>query len=89
MGAPRPNIRLVSMVSKKNAVRAVTPPVLHSTPEPILVDLKGAALLLGSTVWTVRDLLWDKKLPYVKIGRRFLIDVSDIRAFVTSLKTAA
>jgi excisionase family DNA binding protein len=63
--------------------------VVPISPEPLLVDLKHAAHLLGSTVWTVRGLLWDKKLPFVKIGRRFLIDVADLRAFVAGLKAAA
>lgn len=66
----------------------VAPAISASTTEPMLVDLKRAAFLLGSTVWTVRGLLWDKRMPFVKIGRRFLIDVSDIRTFVASLKTA-
>jgi excisionase family DNA binding protein len=59
------------------------------TSGPFLVDLERAAFLLGSTVWTVRGLVWDKKIPYVKIGRRFLIEVSDIKNFILDLKTAA
>jgi excisionase family DNA binding protein len=54
--------------------------------EPILVDIHAAARMLSSTQWTVRGLLWDKKIPFVKIGRRFLMDPSDVRAYVAKLK---
>jgi excisionase family DNA binding protein len=42
--------------------------------------------MLSSTTWTVRNLLWAKKIPFVKIGRRFLIDPADIRAFIAREK---
>jgi excisionase family DNA binding protein len=56
------------------------------SPEPLLLDIKGAARMLSSTTWTVRNLLWAKKIPFVKIGRRFLIDPADIRAFIAREK---
>ena len=72
---------------KKSAVpipSAVT--VSIPLPEPLLLDIKGAAHMLSSTTWTVRNLLWAKKIPFVKIGRRFLIDPADIRAFIARAK---
>ena len=54
--------------------------------EPLLLDCQGAARMLSSTTWTVRNLLWAKKIPFVKIGRRFLIDPADIRAFIAREK---
>lgn len=36
----------------------------------------------GGTVWQMRDLLWSKRIPYIKLGRKFLIRPSDLRAFV-------
>jgi len=57
-----------------------------AVPEPMLLDIKGAARMLSSTAWTVRNLLWAKKIPFVKIGRRFLIDPEDIRAFIAREK---
>jgi excisionase family DNA binding protein len=42
--------------------------------------------MLSSTHWTVRGLLWEKKIPFIKIGRRFLIDPADLRAYVAKLK---
>jgi excisionase family DNA binding protein len=42
--------------------------------------------MLSSTRWTVPGLLWEKKIPFIKIGRRFLIDPADLRAYVAKLK---
>jgi hypothetical protein len=50
--------------------------------EPMLLDIRGAAHALSSTVWAVRRLLWDKQIPYIKIGKKFLIDPADLRAFI-------
>ena len=49
---------------------------------PLLVDINGAAKLLSSTPWTVRGLLWGRKIPFIKIGKRFLIDPADLRNFL-------
>lgn len=74
--------RVVS-ITKNNSV-AVVPPA--AVPEPLLLDIRGTAHMLSSTTWTVRNLLWEKKIPFVKIGRRFLIDPADIRAFIAREK---
>jgi excisionase family DNA binding protein len=58
-------------------------------PEPLLLDIHGAARALSTTVWAVRSLLWDQKIPYIKIGRRFLIDPADLRAFIAREKGEA
>ncbi len=63
-------------------VKTATP----AQPEPLLVDIKAAASLLSSTVWAMRQLLWGKKIPYIRIGRRFLIDPADLRQFVARQK---
>ncbi len=60
-----------------------TPPV--ALP-PLLVTIKDAAGLLGATVWAVRELLWSKKVPFVRIGRRFLIDPADLHQFIARQK---
>lgn len=64
----------------------------HSTapvviPEPLLLDIHGAARALSATPWAVRSLLWDGKIPFIKIGRRHLIDPADLRAFVAREKS--
>ncbi len=67
--------------------KKATPELTPLQPEPpLLVDIKGAARLLSSTVWSVRELLWAKQIPHVRIGRRHLIDPADLRAFVERQK---
>ena len=63
--------------------------VAVGVPEPLLLDIPAAARALSTTVWCVRDLLWSKKIPHIKLGRKFLIDPADLRAFVARLKAAA
>jgi excisionase family DNA binding protein len=57
--------------------------------QPRLLDIKAAAAYLGSTVWQMRTLIWEKKVPHVKLGRRFLFDRTDLDKFIDSLKEAA
>lgn len=71
--------------SRKNISSVV--PAVH--PEPLLLDVHGAARVLSTTVWAVRALLWDKQIPFIKIGRKHLIDPADLRAFIGRSKEAA
>jgi hypothetical protein len=57
--------------------------------EPLLLDIHGAARALSTTPWAVRSLLWDKQIPFIKIGRKHLIDPVDLRAFILRNKAAA
>lgn len=57
--------------------------------KPILVNVPAAARMLGTTIWSVRELLWAKKIPHVKIGRRFLVAPTDLEAYVDRLKAGA
>lgn len=63
-------------------------PTANPATEPILLDIKGAAAALSSTVWAVRCLLWSKTIPYIRIGKKFLLDPNDLRAFIQKQKTA-
>jgi excisionase family DNA binding protein len=51
-----------------------------------LLAQEAAARYLSVSKWTVRDLLFRGDLPYVKIGRRLLIDVQDLDAYITRAK---
>jgi len=57
--------------------------------EPLLLDIHGAARALSATPWAVRSLLWDGKIPFIKIGRRFLVDPADLRAYIAREKQSA
>ena len=69
------------MVSKKNTS---VPAVI---PEPLLLDIHGAARALSATPWAVRSLLWDGQIPFIKIGRRFLVDPADLREYIAREKS--
>lgn len=56
-------------------------------PEPLLLDIHGTARALSATPWAVRSLLWDGKIPFIKIGRRFLVDPADLRAYIVREKS--
>jgi hypothetical protein len=50
--------------------------------EPLLVSKKDAALMLSVSVRTVSNLLRVKSLACRRIGRRSLIPVQSLRAFI-------
>lgn len=77
------------MASKKQTRLAVVPPPQSPAfgTEPLLLPLKDAAQVLGCTIWAVRGLIWDGQVPYVKIGRRYLISPDDLREFIRREKT--
>ncbi len=52
-----------------------------------LYSIKDAALYLGRTVGAVREMLWAGKMPYVKDGKRILLDIRDMDAWIEASKT--
>ena len=47
-----------------------------------LYSIKEAAIYLGRSVWAVREMLWAGKIPYIKDGRRILLDIADMDAWI-------
>jgi hypothetical protein len=68
--------------SKKNSSTAQSVLVQH---EPLLLDMQGVARALSA--WAVRSVLWDGKIPFIKIGRRFLVDPADLRTYISREKS--
>jgi excisionase family DNA binding protein len=52
------------------------------TPDPIAVTLPVGAAMLGCTTRALRTLIWAGKIRYVKLGKRFVIQVAELRAFM-------
>jgi excisionase family DNA binding protein len=75
------------VASRKVVSSAVQSPPLK--PEPLLLNIPEVAHMLSSSVWTVRGLLWNNEIPHIKIGRRFLVDPADLRAFIQRKKAEA
>lgn len=44
-----------------------------AAPDSVLVDIRGAAALLGLTAWQVRGLISNQELKVVQVGRRFYL----------------
>lgn len=58
--------------------------------EPItkrLFSLKDSAVYLGRTVWGVRELVWNGRLPVIREGRKYYIDIKDLDAYIENNKT--
>lgn len=51
-----------------------------------LYSIEEASIYLGRSVWGVREMLWAGKIPYIKDGRRILIDIKDMRAWIRQNK---
>ncbi len=51
-----------------------------------LLTLAETAEYLSTTVWALRGLIWDGRLPYVRLRRRFLVGVRDLDTLVEKLK---
>jgi excisionase family DNA binding protein len=60
--------------------------VALASPEPRLLGIKQAAIYLGCTIWAIRSLIWNKKIPSLKLGNRLLLDKADLDAFVDRYK---
>jgi excisionase family DNA binding protein len=54
-----------------------------------LFPIPRAAEYLSTTTWAIRRLVWGKKLPHIRLGKRILIDKVDLDAFVQAMKKEA
>ena len=56
-------------------------------PAKRLYTVPEAACYLGRTVDGLREMLYAGKLPFIKDGRRVLLDVNDMDAYIDRNKT--
>jgi excisionase family DNA binding protein len=52
-----------------------------------LYSIKDASVYLGRSVWAVREMLWAGKIPYIKDGKRILLDIQDMDTWIQRNKT--
>ena len=52
-----------------------------------LYSIKEVGTFLGRSTWSVREMLWAGKLPYIKDGKRIFVDVLDIEQWIEQSKT--
>jgi excisionase family DNA binding protein len=51
-----------------------------------LLTIKQAANYLGATVWFMRTLAWERRVPFLKLGKRIVFDRVDLDTFITTEK---
>jgi excisionase family DNA binding protein len=51
-----------------------------------LLDIRGSAEYLGCKVYTIRDLIWKGELRYVPLGRKHMVDRTDLDALIAARK---
>lgn len=47
-----------------------------------LYTIKEAACYLGRSDWGMRDLIWDRKIPAVRAGRKIYLDIEDLNDYI-------
>ena len=58
----------------------------HNTINKRLYSIKELVALIGVTEWFWRSQIWDGKLPFVRVGRKMLIDSRDLEKFIEDNK---
>ncbi len=51
-----------------------------------LYNVREAAVYLGRTTWAVRGMIAAGKIPYVRDGRRILLDIRDMDVWIEKSK---
>jgi len=64
-------------------------PAAHGESLRRLLSVKDAGAVLGLGEWRVRTLVYRMELPFVRIGRRIMIDIRDLDTFIEANKTGA
>jgi excisionase family DNA binding protein len=59
----------------------------QNRPQKRLYSIRDASLYLGRSVCAVREMLWAGKIPYIKDGRRVLLDIYDLDSWIEKSKT--
>jgi excisionase family DNA binding protein len=64
--------------------REINPP--SAIPKRVY-SIQEASIYLGRSICALREMIWAGKLPYVKDGRRILLDVDDMNKWIEKNKT--
>ena len=47
-----------------------------------LYSIPEASQYLGRTVWSIREMIYAGKIPYIRDGRRMLLDIHDMDRWI-------
>lgn len=56
-------------------------------PNKRLYSVPEAGQYLGRTVWAIREMIYAGKIPYIKDGRRTLLDIRDMDTWIEENRT--
>jgi len=71
------------------ATQSTSTSTIQSEASPRLLGISAAAKYLGATPWFIRTLIWERRIAYCRLGKRLLIDKSDLDSFVAAQKVGA
>ena len=72
------------------ALQKVTPPGKGGIGmPPRLISIKEAAIYLSTTVPFIRTLIYRRELPFLKAGKKYVIDLADLDKWVDRHKRTA
>ena len=57
--------------------------------QPKLINIKDAAAYIGATVWFIRTIVLENRIPFVRFGHRLLFDPADLDKFIEQEKVSA
>lgn len=57
--------------------------------QPRLLTVITAAQYLSTSKWMIRELVYKRRVPHVKLGKKVFIDKADLDRFVDGLKKAS
>lgn len=63
---------------------AIPPSSLSKGPQPSALRIKQASEYSGLTVWCLRSLAWNRKIPFAMSGKAYLFLCSDLDAYLLS-----
>ena len=69
---------------KNTKTRGIVNPA--SSPQKRLYSIAEAAIYLGRSIWSVRELIWKGSLPSVREGRRVHLDIIDLDEWIEKNK---
>jgi excisionase family DNA binding protein len=74
-------------VKRRSLSRTETPcAVAEASVSPRLLRIPQCAAYLSCSVWAIRDLLRRKELAKIQLGKKFLVDIADLDAWIQSAK---
>lgn len=56
-------------------------------PNKRLYSIPEAGQYLGRTIWSIREMIYAGKLPYIRDGRRMLLDIHDMDSWIENNRT--